>query len=103
MDDNLYPSDGTYFNPYEEPKEQVSARKKEKAKVLEGISVLNDLIERLESRIEFYESITSIPDSVRTKPKQFLIMHNTHSLVAKILLSELEYLTSLLEEHAPGR
>ena len=98
--DNVMPNDGTYFA---QPKEQVIEHKKERAHTLEGLHVLKDMVKRLDDRIDFYEKVTSIPDAVRVKPDEFLILHNTYTLVAKTLRSEKEYIEGLLDEHAKGR
>lgn len=96
MGDDLYPNSSEYFLP-REPEEQIIDRKKERAQTLESEIILNDLIDHLDKRAEFYNSLTSIPDEVRLDPKEFLIMHNTHTLLAKILVSEKEYIEGLLD------
>lgn len=98
MDDDLYPNDGSYFLP-REPKEQKIARRKEQAQTLESISVLEDLVKSLDAKIDFYENITSIPDEVRLNPSEFLIMHNTHTLMAKNLRAEKENIEELISIH----
>lgn len=101
QEDNVMPNDGTFFYG-KEPVDQVIGRKKEKAQTLEAMNVLKDLVARLEARIQFFESVTSIPDAVRTKPQEFLIMHNTHTLTAKSLQAEKEYIEQLLSDYAPN-
>ena len=83
--DDVMPNDGTYFA---KPKEQVLSRKKEQAKVLQGLDMLKDMIERLDERIEFYNKTTSIPDTVRTDKEQFMAVSNSYSLTAKNLIAE---------------
>lgn len=95
--DNLYPADGSYYLP-REPKDQRIARKKEDAKILESINVIKDIIDRLQNKILFYESVYSIPDDVKADPTQFLIMHNANEIVARSLQAEKEYLESLIPE-----
>lgn len=100
--DDLYPSDGTYFMP-REPEEQVVARKKESAQTLEGLSVLKDMVKRLDERIDFYQRHSNIPDEVRTDPSKFLIISNSYTMVSETLQSEKEWIEDLLESHAKNR
>lgn len=100
--DDLLPNDGSYFMA-SEPEEQTIERQKEKAETLEAYHQIQLLIERIQERITFYESVSSIPDKVRTDPREFLIMHNTHTLMARTLTNEKEYIESLLEQYAPPR
>ena len=100
MDDDIMPNDGTYFA---QPREQAIGRVKEKAKVLQGMDLLQDMIIRLEERIEFYGKTTSIPDAVRTNPTEFMAVSNSYSLTAKNLITEKEYLQGLIDEYAPHR
>lgn len=99
--DNLLPNDSTFFFAAE-PEEQVIGRQKEKAKTLEALPVIKDLIKRLDEQIQFYEKNSSIPDDVRSDPQEFLIMSNSHLLTARVLTGEKEYIKGLLEEHAPN-
>lgn len=98
QEDNAYPNDSTFFWA-SEPEEQKIARKKETAQTLEAISVLQELVDRLNERITFYNSNTTIPDDVRTDPTKFLILHNCYTLVAKTLFSEKEYIEDLISSH----
>lgn len=100
--DNLMPNDGSLFS-LREPEEQVVDRKKEKARTLEALPILKDLLTRLQERVAFYGCVDSIPDEVKTKPKQFLIVHNSNQLTRDNLRAEIEWITGLLEEHAKGR
>lgn len=102
QEDDVMPNDGTYFVP-REPEQQLIERSKEKAKTLEALPILKDLLERLEERVAFYGSVDSIPSEVKTDPQQFLIVHNANELVRDNLRAEIEYITGLLEDHAKGR
>lgn len=96
--DDLYPSDGSYFLP-KEPADQKVARQKERAKTLETINVLKDIVNRLENRIEFYASVDAMPDDVKDDPVKFMNMHNANELTRDNLRSEKEYIESLIETH----
>ena len=96
--DDLYPNDGTFLGGVPaEPVEQSVARKKERAQALEAQSVLKDMIERLDDRIDFYERHSNIPDEVRTDPEQFVIISNSYTMCAATLRSEKEWIQGILE------
>lgn len=104
MDDDLMPNDGTFLGGVpREPLDQILGRKREKAQTLEGLNELKGIVNRLQEQIEFYERNSSIPDDVRTKPKQFLVMHNSFSEVAKILRGEKEYIEDLISSYIKDR
>lgn len=102
MDDDLMPNDGTYFFP-REPADQIIGRKKEKAKTLEALTVLQELLDRLDKRIEFYASVDAMPDDVKTDAIKFMNMHNANQMVRDNLRSEKEWIEGLLDIHAPNR
>lgn len=97
-EDSLYPNDSSYFLP-REPSDQIIERKKEKAQTLESLNELKSIANRLQERIDFYEKNSSIPDDVRTDPQQFLILHNTYTLVAENLKSEKEFIDGLITSY----
>jgi hypothetical protein len=96
--DDVMPNDGTYFFP-REPKDQVIARKKERAQTLESVNVLKEAVARMSEQIEFFEKNSSIPDDVRLEPQKFLIMSNSYKLAAETLTSEKEWLEQLIADH----
>lgn len=101
--DDVYPSDGTYISgSKKEPPEQDVERKKEKARTLESLPLLKEIIQRLEERIEFYGSVDAMPKELKTSPTKFMNMHNTNELVRENLKMEKEYLQDLIDTHAKG-
>lgn len=100
--DDLMPNDGTHFNFMAEPEEQIIERQKEKAKTLEALPILEELIDRLAERAEYYEKTTSIPDAVRTKSDEFMALHSAYALMSRTMAEEKEYIEGLVEE-AMGR
>lgn len=99
VEDNVMPNDGTYFTP-KEPVEQTISRKKERARTLEALPILKELVKHLEKRIEFYGSVDSIPDDVKKDPTKFMNMHNSNEMTRANLISEKEYIESLLDANA---
>lgn len=97
MDDDVYPNDGSSFFMAREPKDQIIARKKENAKLLESINVLRDVVERLEARIDFYGSVDAMPTEAKADPTMFMNMHNANELVRECLIAEKEYLQQLID------
>lgn len=97
--DDVRPNDTAHF--LQEPVEQAVERKKQKANTLEALPILQDLLKRLEERIAFYDSVSSIDESVRTDPQAFLIAHNSNTMMVQVLTSEKEWIESLLEDAMP--
>ena len=95
MSDDVYPN---YYLPTE-PLEQTIERKKERALALEGMDFLKEMVVRLEERIAYYEGVSSIPDEVRVEPDKFIIIHNTHTMLSKVLRSEKEYLEDIISQY----
>lgn len=96
--DDMYPNDSSYFLP-QEPPEQVSERRKEKAKTLQNQTILRELIIRLEERIAFYGSVDAMPNEAKTDPVKFMYIHNANQLTRDNLRAEKEYIESLLDTH----
>lgn len=96
--EDLYPNNTEFWFPAE-PKEQAIARKKEQAQTLEAIDTLNDVVKRIDERIDFFERHSNIPAEVRTDPKKFLIMSNSYTMTADNLRVEKEYIQSLIDSH----
>lgn len=91
--DDVYQNDGTYFLP-REPEEQIIARKKEKAKTLEALKVIDGVIEHFNERIAYLSNIDSITEDLETDP----LSHQKAFHVKKLLKQALEEEKSLLEE-----
>lgn len=98
MDDDVMPNDGSYFS-FREPVEQVVERKKERAKTLEYINTLQEIIDRLNERISFYESVKSIPDEVKLNPEELIRVLNANALTAENLTNEKVHLESLISTY----
>ncbi len=100
----MYPNDGTFLGGVPtEPVEQTVARKKEKAQTLQVLPILKEIIEQLETDIAFYGSVDSIPANVKSKPREFLIVHNANELTRNVLQSKKEWIESLMDTNAPNR
>lgn len=103
-DENLYPNDSTFLGGVpDEPPEQDVERKKEKARTLEALPIIKEIIERLQLRIDFYGSVDAMPKEVKTQPTKFMNWHNANEIVRDNLRDEKEYLEGLLEIHAKGK
>ncbi len=95
-EDDIYPLDGAAF--LSEPREQVDERNKEKGKALAALPLLEDIIERLQNRIDYYGSVDAIPDDVKVDPKAFLIIHNANELTRNNLRAEKENLEGMIDD-----
>lgn len=99
-DDDLLPNDGTYFFP-REPKDQVLARKKEKAQTLEGLTVIQDLLKRWNDKIAYYTSVKSISEEVKRDPAAFMHEIAGNAVIVEILEAEKEYIEELISNYGP--
>lgn len=92
-------TESSYFDALSEPVEQKIERNEEKAKVQGGRALLLELIDRWTDKVEFYDSIDSIPKEVRADEKKFMLTVNTNDLTKQNLIAELSYLESLKEQY----
>jgi hypothetical protein len=97
--EDLYPSDGTYFVPTE-PKEQVIARKKEKAETLQVKAELERIIRHFEERIAYRDTLDSINVSAVNEPELHLRACVTNDMLKMALSEEKQLLEELLDIHA---
>ena len=97
MEDNLMPGDNTYA-PLREPVEQEIERKKEKADTLQALPILEDLLNRIEDKVKFYQDVRNIDDGIRLDPKTFLIAHNTNAGLAHGWQQELNWIQEIIDE-----
>lgn len=96
--DDVMPNDGTYFSA-KEPAEQEIERNKEKAETLQALPVLRDLVSHYEKHIAELNSVTSMPDDVKTDPIKFMQTHNARELAIGFMTEEKEYIEGLLDTH----
>jgi hypothetical protein len=61
--DEMYPNDGMYFMP-SEPQEKTERRRKARSKAKANENILQDVIDRLEKQVAFFQSNLSITDAV---------------------------------------
>lgn len=98
-EDNVLPNDGSYFLP-REPAEQIIDRKKERAKTLEALSVLNEIIAHFDERIAFRDSLSSITVDISKDPLLFQKVFEVSRLLKQALEEEKSLLEEKIEVHA---
>lgn len=96
--DNVYPNNGEYFIP-REPQEMRVERQKEKAKVLEAKKLSEEILDRYDDRIAFYDSVDSIDASIRSNEEKFLRAWVVNREVKSILQAERDWLEGLIEPY----
>ena len=69
--DELGNTESSYFL-IEEPADQKQERQDEKAKVKQGIKMLEEIIARFQERITFYDTLESIDVDIETQPEEHL-------------------------------
>jgi hypothetical protein len=91
-------SETSYFIP-DEPEEQVKERRAEKAKVLAARELILEMIERMTKRVEFYDSINSVPAARRKDDYTFRFTLDSNANTKANLEAELTYLTDLKDQY----
>lgn len=98
---DMYPRDGEYFQPVRELPEQKREESEEKAKVLAGMKLLEDMIDKLDSEIKVLDSLASIPKTVRMKPEELALAFNAN-LAASVSLAKIkDHFEGLKEQYKP--
>lgn len=105
MDDDVMPTDGTFLGGVpREPKEQVLERQKEKAKTLEALTAIQEVIIHFDERIEALGRLDSIANvSIVTDPADFQKAFLVNRLLIEALTEERQLLEEKLELYAPNR
>ena len=101
--DNLMPNDGTYFGIPKEDVEQEVERKKEKAKTLESLSIIKDIISHFDERIEFRDKLSSIGVSIEVDPLLHQKLCEVNKMLKLALEEEKQLLEDLIDSHAKNR
>lgn len=95
--DDLGNTESPYFAS--EPAEQVQERKEEKAKVMKGIAMLEEIIERFEKRIAFYDTLNSIDVDASTHPEEHLRIVIANKQTSQNLTEEKEWIENLRDTY----
>lgn len=94
---DLYPHDSAFYATT--PQEQIIDEASMKSKVKGALPFIEELMERLESRITFYDTLSSIPDEVQLIPEDFMHTVAANKLAARNLRQELTWITTLYEQY----
>lgn len=97
MDDNLYPLDGSAFNMRVESDKQLEDKEREISETLSAIPLLKEIVDHLIEKIDFYNSINSVPDSILTSPDEFMHLIAANKQTVNNLEVEKEYILSRVE------
>lgn len=97
--DDVMPNDGEYFLP-REPREQVIARKKEQAQVLEAKKVIEQVLSHFEERIMFRDSLESINIDLEKDPALHQKMCEVNEMLKLALVEEKNLLVDLLDTNS---
>ncbi len=87
-------TESSYFS-LQEPTEQKQERVDQKAKARAGLKLLEELLERWQKRIDFYNTLDAIADDVDTDPEVHLRQVIANKQTVKNLTEEMEYLYTL--------
>lgn len=104
QEDDLMPNDGSFLGGVpREPVEQDIARKKEKAKTLEALPVIKEVIEHFTQRIEQRDKLSAINVDMDKDPLMFQKVFEVNRLLKLALEEEKGLLEDLLETHAKNK
>lgn len=92
--DEMGNTESSFFIP-KEPTEQIEERNEERAKVMKGMAMLEDVIARFEKRITFYDMTKSIEVDVTTNPEEHLRAVLVAKGMSENLTQEKEWLENL--------
>jgi len=81
------------------PKDQEDALERERQQVLDDHPVIQEVIESLRERIEFYKSIDAIPTEITVHPDEFMHVVAANKLTVSNLETEAVRLEELITQH----
>ncbi len=97
--DELLPNDGSSFYVPEVPESQIKDEQAERAKILGGAKLLEEIIERFRDRIAAYDSVDSIQHDPKTNTQDFMNAWNVNRGTKDQLTQEMEYLIGLRDTY----
>lgn len=98
MGDDLYPNDSG-FDLSAMPIERVQEERTEASKVAASYPILDDLIDHLQARIDFYSSIDSIDVDFTENPETHQRLMYAHRVIKNDLTQELNTIRGLKEQY----
>ena len=96
--DDMYPRDGAVYQ-VTEPVEQKKERNLEKSKVMAALPLINELIERIQKRITFYDTVSSITVDAGVESGEFLRQWHANQQTKANLEEEREWIVSLRDTY----
>lgn len=95
MDDDLGLQSGNFYS--EKPESQSKSEIAERAKLSAAKPFLNDILDHLQMRIDFYDSLDSIQVDIEKDPATFQKIHAANKLTRDSLKNEKELIETLIE------
>jgi hypothetical protein len=92
--DELGNTESSYFL-IDEPEEQKQERRDDEAMVKQGIRMLEEIIQRFQERITFYDTLDSIEVDIETHPEEHLRAVIAGKQTKTNLMQEKEWLENL--------
>lgn len=99
--DNLGNVETSFYAPKATP-DQVKEKIEEQSKVRAGMELLEELIERLEARATFYDTLSSVKADVTTTPEEHLRQVIANDQTKANLKLEISYFTTLRDTYKKG-
>lgn len=98
VEDNVYPNDGRFYSPFAEDTKVDSETKQAEV----NQDVLNKILERLDERIAFYDSVNSVPDEALTDPAKHMHYTASNKMTRNNLYMERNEIAILIESAKRG-
>lgn len=77
-----------------EPTQQVTETSQKRTDTLAQLPLLKEVLEHIDARIAFYDSVNSVPEEVHTKPEEFMHVIAANKLTRDNLLAERGFIQS---------
>lgn len=94
---NAYPTSTRYFFP-KEPVQQAKDKEAEIKQTLEELPLLNTVVQHLDERIAFYDTLESIQVPIDTDPATFQKVVEANKLTVKNLKAERSYIINQVDK-----
>lgn len=97
--DNQGNSETTYFG-IQDDVTTVSETTQERAMVKAALPLIDELLDRLQARITFYDTLNSIEVDLETDPEAYIRQHIANAQTKANLELEKQYLETLKDTHS---
>jgi hypothetical protein len=99
QEDDLYPTDSTFFGVPTEPQDQINARKRERGQTLAAAKEIQKVVKHFEERIKFRDTLRAINVDLKQDPALHQKVCEVNYMLQLALEEEKQLLEELLDAH----